>query len=216
MPSVPEPYSSDGRWLNVKHWLLDNCHGTTAVLAEKPIPMPLCPPQIPRRIRVTALRSERPIASAWVQPSISLAPHYEYHFIPVSFFAVFQLELFERVSSIYMLASALRLKCCYSCKDAALQWCRRVRSFSSDWRDWGRPQNKLSRRRLRPEYQCRQLTTPPHKSLNEQKISFICATKNRQVHQPRYITLSIRPSITTLCTSSGANTFLAILVYKYV
>ena len=85
--------------------------------------------------------------------------------------------LFERVSSIYMLASVLRLKCCYNCKDAALtfdtnacrQWCRRVRSVSSDWRDWGRPQNKLSRCRLRPEYDCRQLTTPPHKSLNEQK-----------------------------------------------
>ena len=57
--------------------------------------------------------------------------------------------LLECVSSAYMLASVLQLKCCSSWKDAALrvntnacrQWCRRVRSISSDWRDWGRPQN---------------------------------------------------------------------------
>jgi hypothetical protein len=85
--------------------------------------------------------------------------------------------LFECASFIDMLASVLRLKCCYSCKDTELrvntnecrQWCRRVRFISSDWRDWERPQNKLSRCRLRPEYDCKQLTTPPHKSLNEQK-----------------------------------------------
>jgi hypothetical protein len=51
-----------------------NWHGKTEVLGEKPVPVPLCPPQIPPgltrdRIRVSAVRGRRLTAWAMSRPS---------------------------------------------------------------------------------------------------------------------------------------------------
>jgi hypothetical protein len=34
-------------WVDVKHWWNDIDGGKNKVLREKPVPLPLCPPQIP-------------------------------------------------------------------------------------------------------------------------------------------------------------------------